>query len=144
MTMGSNFNWLDVEVDDSTGTFTQSWFGPRLASVWSTLPNINHHDITCMYNEMQAKVPKYRDYPIRIAINPPQQYKLIKTTRSPLPQTCLLQSDKCAHCVQFHHTCHSDVHGFLPLASDHYLPLFLALLAAQRPSRPVAPVLPVD
>ena len=56
---------------------------------------------------------------------------------------CLLQSNKCAHCVLSHYTFYSDVHGFLPLAYDHYLPSFPTLLATQRPSRPVDPTLPM-
>jgi hypothetical protein len=57
---------------------------------------------------------------------------------------CLLQSNKCAHCVLSYYTFYSVMHAFLPLAYDHYLPLFPALLAAQHPSHPVDPVLPVD
>lgn len=67
------------------------------------------------------------------------QPQCIKTTQTPLLQKSLVQSDNCAHYVQSHSNWHSAAHMFPPSASDHYLPLFIALLAAQRPSHPVAP-----
>src|ERR1700678_2148435 len=87
----------------------------------------------------QAKDTPNCDITTKIIIIQPQCIKLIKTTQNPLLQKSLLQSGKCVHYVQSHCNCHSAAHVFPPSASDHYSPLFLALLAVQRPSRPIAP-----